>query len=243
MKTNKVTYNVIQHYLEGKLEPEAMHEIEKQALGDPFLAEAIEGYSETGMAAGNHLSLLQRQLEDRIARQAENKNAFFFTWQRLSVAAAAGLMFISAGILFWMKAHNYQRRMTAPKQVEVELTPVDSLKKEVSVPLNANKGSTLSSSRQFPAQGRPVKPEPVGGWQMYFKYLKTNSRIHDANAGIVKVKFRVAEDGKLSGFEVVGGLDKARNQEAVRLIKEGPSWIPAARKDHTEVTVGVKFGE
>ncbi len=105
-----------------------MHELEKQALEDPFLSEALQGYSENDVQAGPHLSLLQRQLDERIAQQQENKNTFFFTWQRLSIAAAAGLMFISAGILFWMKGDNRETRVA--KHVEVKLTPVDSLYNE-----------------------------------------------------------------------------------------------------------------
>ncbi|MGX5688263.1 carboxypeptidase-like regulatory domain-containing protein [Arcticibacter tournemirensis] len=128
METNRIKYSVIQQYLEGKLDPRDMHELEKQALEDPFLAEALEGYSETEVQAAPHLSLLQRQLDERIAQQQENKNTFFFTWQRLSIAAAAGLMFISAGILFWMKGDNRETRVA--KHVEVKLTPVDSLYNE-----------------------------------------------------------------------------------------------------------------
>lgn len=46
-KTN-IIYSAenIQQYFEGKLSPEAMHAMEKAALDDPFLTEAMEGYQE-----------------------------------------------------------------------------------------------------------------------------------------------------------------------------------------------------
>ncbi|PRY53922.1 hypothetical protein B0I27_103395 [Arcticibacter pallidicorallinus] len=130
-EANKQKYNLIQQYLEGSLDPGRMHELEKEALEDPFLAEALEGYSAFEGSAQPHLSLLQRQLEARIAENAEKKNIFYFTWQRISVAAAASLLFISASILFWMKGTNTDSRLAGnAKNVEVTLTPGDELGKE-----------------------------------------------------------------------------------------------------------------
>jgi len=123
-EANKQQHHLIQQYLNGTLDPGRMHELEKEALEDPFLAEALEGYASFDGSAQPHLSLLQRQLEDRIAENAEKKNLFFFTWQRVSVAAAASLLFVSASILFWMKGTNTESRIAAgPRKVEVNLTP------------------------------------------------------------------------------------------------------------------------
>lgn len=130
-EANKQKYNLIQQYLAGSLDPGRMHELEKEALEDPFLAEALEGYSAFEGTAQPHLSLLQRQLEARIAENAAKKNIFYFTWQRISVAAAASLLFISASILFWMKGTNTESRLAGnAKNVEVTLTPGDKLGEE-----------------------------------------------------------------------------------------------------------------
>ncbi|WP_374166019.1 carboxypeptidase-like regulatory domain-containing protein [Arcticibacter sp. MXS-1] len=146
-------YSHIEQYLKGTLDPKAMHELEKQALEDPFLAEALEGYSSVETSASSQLTILQKQLEERIARQQENKNRFYFTWQRLSVAAAAGLLFLSAGILFWMKADKGQRRLTSHKQVDVKLTPADSLGLDFESPLDES-GKSESLSIAGVAYGR-----------------------------------------------------------------------------------------
>jgi len=122
VETNKNTHILIQQYLEGELDEKAMHELEKQALDDPFLADAIEGYSATDVPAGTSLSFLQRQLAERIAQQQENKNVFYFTWQRISVAAAGCLLFIAASILFWMKSQPKDGNPAVKeKQVDVNL--------------------------------------------------------------------------------------------------------------------------
>lgn len=119
---------MIRAYLEGKLGHEEMHRLEKQALTDPFLWEALEGYTHTSNP-GTELSILQRQLHERIVHLQENKKVFDFTWQRLSVAASASVLFITAGILFWMNV-NRSGPLTE-KQVQVALIDRDSLKTEI----------------------------------------------------------------------------------------------------------------
>lgn len=128
MSTNYPDSLMIRAYLEGKLDHEEMYRLEKQALTDPFLWEALEGYTHTPNA-GTELSILQRQLHERIVHLQENKKVFDFTWQRLSVAASASVLFITAGILFWMNV-NRSGPPTA-KQVQVALIDRDSLKNEI----------------------------------------------------------------------------------------------------------------
>src|SRR5690606_8776790 len=99
---NKYTSIRIQYYLEGKLSPEEMYQLEREALDDPFLQDAIDGYREAERVDERRLSSLQKRLEERIALRSEQKNDFYFNWQRLSVAATAGLLFILACVLLWM---------------------------------------------------------------------------------------------------------------------------------------------
>lgn len=143
-ETNNLKYNLIQKYLHGQLNPKEMHELEREALEDPFFAEALEGYAALKRTDHPNLSFLQRQLEERISLHEEKKNKFYFTWQRLSVAATAGLLFISASILFWMKGTDSSSRMaSSPKQVEVKLTPSDNIGKE-DTDVNADQKSVIT---------------------------------------------------------------------------------------------------
>ena len=117
----------IQQYLDGSLDKKLMHELEKKALEDPFLADALEGYA-LNPAADHGLSILQRQLHERIMHQQENKKVFDLSWQRLSIAAAAAVMFITAGVLFWMNGNVPDQKLAgSPKHVDVRVTPIDSL--------------------------------------------------------------------------------------------------------------------
>ena len=184
---------MIKQYLDGKLDPSEMHKLEKQALEDPFLSDALEGYKHVSFP-GPQLSLLQMQLEERIAQQHENKNNFYFSWQRLSIAATAGVLLVLATILFWMK---FTPATGGAKQVEVTLSP-------------------LSSSVRTAVQ-------PEGGWGSYQKYLKQNLKVGKLS-GQVEVQFQIASTGVPENFKVIRGLNEAADKEAVRLIREGPKW-------------------
>ena len=138
----------IQQYLEGKLDLKKMHQLEKQALDDPFLWEALEGYAYTS-DPGADLSILQRQLHERIVHLQENKKVFDLSWQRLSIAAAAAVLFISAGILFWMNSNRSGAELAANhKQVEVSVIDRDSL------------GSVIASSKNSAAIAEKVGSVP-----------------------------------------------------------------------------------
>jgi hypothetical protein len=115
---------LIQQYFEGKLDTEMMHQLEKQALDDQFLWDAMEGYSNISNP-GADLSILQRQLHERIVHLQENKKVFDLTWQRLSIAAAAAVLFISAGILFWMNSNKADEKLASSSK-EVNVTFMDS---------------------------------------------------------------------------------------------------------------------
>ncbi len=113
---------VLEDYLDGKLDAKTMNKVEREALDDPFVAEALAGLSASPKRSLQSISLLQKQLHERIEQQHVNKKQAVITWQRLSMGSAAAVLFITAGIVFWMKQTNYQQAVRG-KQVEVALAP------------------------------------------------------------------------------------------------------------------------
>ena len=85
--------------------------------------------------------------------------------------------------------------------------------------------------------------EPVYGWVAFDQYLEKNKIIPVENSGIkgnVVVSFEVNKTGDLYDFRVEQPLAKACDDEAIRLIKQGPAWkLLKGRK--TRVTVIVRF--
>jgi len=121
--------DILEDYLDGKLDNDAMHRIEKQALEDPFVAQALAGLSESPRRVSQSVSILQKQLYERIAEQEAVKKDSVFTWQRLSVAAAAAVMFTSVSIFFFMRQNVKQEQAAKnrPKSVEVNLAPLPAV--------------------------------------------------------------------------------------------------------------------
>ena len=81
---------------------------------------------------------------------------------------------------------------------------------------------------------------PEDGWDNYDTYLSNNfSPAIDKNIhGEVEVHFDVQKDGSLSNVSIAKSLCAACDQEALRLVKEGPQWkVKNGNKDKGKVKV------
>ncbi|WP_343689485.1 TonB family protein [Chitinophaga sp.] len=87
------------------------------------------------------------------------------------------------------------------------------------------------------------EPVPVGGFEKFEIYLAKNVQYPAGLtvSGKVRVQFHVAPDGSLTDFRVLKKLQPECDQEAIRLIKAGPAWMPAANGKAVKVKVDVRF--
>lgn len=97
-----INYSVedIERYLEGKMSAKEMHDIEKAALHDAFLADAIEGYSSVSFEdSKKHLNeiyaALQKQKEETKVVPLKTKT---FHWWRV---AAVIILILGIGAMSW----------------------------------------------------------------------------------------------------------------------------------------------
>ena len=201
MNNNLLDIELLEDYLDGKLDSQAMYQVERQALEDPFVAQALAGLSESPGRAVQSVSLLQKQLYDRIAQQQVQKKDSVYTWQRLSVAAAAAVMFITVSIIFVMRERqNRESQIKAPHTVEVNMAPATSA--------------------------------PVGGWGKLASYINDNNKFKLAKKGKkVELSFLIDENGRPSSILITKSAAKEFDEEAIRLIKNGPLWEPSAFPD------------
>jgi len=211
----------IRAYLEGKLDHEERHRLEKQALTDPFLWEALEGYTHTP-SAGADLSILQRQLHERIVHLQENKKVFDLTWQRLSVAASASVLFITAGILFWM---NINRPGTiTEKQVQVALIDRDSLKNEIQ---GSSPNRPVIREKEYPVSSDETRiaayKSPSGAnneSELNSSPSSSGREIASGGTSIPATKLRIQEQGAVSrAVSSVEGI--SASEQAVQPV---PGW-------------------
>lgn len=86
------------------------------------------------------------------------------------------------------------------------------------------------------------KAQPIAGWKSFRKYLKDSLRrptdIECARVkGKVTLTFRINSKGRPESVIVKKSLCPLADEEAARLIKEGPDWTVGSKP----VTVGIKF--
>ena len=89
-----------------------MYELEKEALNDPFLQDALEGYKLHNGVDTKQLSVLQKRLAGKIVNKNDQKNRQFFTWQRLTVGLTAAVLFMAVCSLIFFNHFgktNFQR--------------------------------------------------------------------------------------------------------------------------------------
>jgi hypothetical protein len=91
-------------------------------------------------------------------------------------------------------------------------------------------------------------PLPVGGKDNFDKYIDKNIRwpsgIKPGVRAIVVVGFTVKSSGVLENLRIIRSPGKEFSDEALRLIKQGPAWIPAEednRKTDDDVRIRIVF--
>ncbi|HYG37597.1 MAG TPA: TonB family protein [Cytophagales bacterium] len=76
-----------------------------------------------------------------------------------------------------------------------------------------------------------IRAKPAGGHRNFKNYIRENTKYPTAASGKnfegkVVVEFNVNTDGTLSDFTIKKPMGYGLDDEAIRLIKEGPGWIP-----------------
>jgi len=72
-------------------------------------------------------------------------------------------------------------------------------------------------------------PQPVIGKDSFDIYLAKNIRIPESKGGeqrVVVVSFKVSVDSTVKNIKVINTPGQLYSREAIRLIKDGPKWIP-----------------
>lgn len=92
-------------------------------------------------------------------------------------------------------------------------------------------------------------PEFPGGTEALFKYFRQNLRYPDQErrlgiGGTVFVGFVVEKDGSISQVHVSRGVSPGLNEEAMRVVRNMPNWIPGRMGIHpvrVSYTVPISF--
>jgi outer membrane biosynthesis protein TonB len=193
----------IERYLSGKMSAAEMHSMEKAALDDPFLADAMEGYANvyqdaTGSTAED-LSDLHTRLRTRL--QEEKKSTALPLWK----TAAAAIFIILAGSISY-----YFLIVPSPPGIAQK----EVLSKEATI--NRTKDSVL------PTESPKEVNEPVG---------VAKAPLPSANVPVVTEKEPVAS-AKSPVYSANGPVASARNSvpSANGPVASAKAFVPSSKE-------------
>ena len=88
-----------------------------------------------------------------------------------------------------------------------------------------------------------TEPEPEDSWEKYDEYLANNLKPPETRediqkkGGEVELSFDINNNGEPVNIRVTKSLCKECDEEAIRLVKEGPKWKKKKRKEKARVTI------
>ncbi len=136
--------------------------------------------------------------------------------------------------------NNYIQLLNNPAINTIVMKEDKSLN-EVVISTRKPNASTRAANANMKLEG---EPEPEDGWENYDSYLANNLNVPDEykdgrkkEPDQVKVSFEVNELGEPVNIRVEKSLCSRCDQEAIRLVKEGPKWKSRTRKGRTTVTI------
>jgi hypothetical protein len=159
----------IEQYLAGNLTPRQMHAMEKAALNDPFLAEAMEGYEAMqNKEWNNHLVALREEITNKgtvakVIPLHKSKN----NWWK----AAAAVIIIGGGATFAVLFNNTKKEDTSNPQIaQAKTTEIDSVllsentqSASATENLNPSASATIEDKKTLPGSlaklNEPVKTD------------------------------------------------------------------------------------
>ncbi|MFI5161158.1 MAG: carboxypeptidase-like regulatory domain-containing protein [Sphingobacteriales bacterium] len=146
----------IKKYLQGGLDNHAMHELERRALDDPFLADALEGYEKTGRQQQKNLDELSQRLQNRTDKKVRS----IVPWTQLSIAAS---LLIIIGLGAWLLLRNKTEKtnlVAVTVKTEKQVQPLSAPSLALPVTRDTTPKSEALTSRSAPGNAAAVPPAP-----------------------------------------------------------------------------------
>ncbi len=182
----------IEKYHRGLLSNKEMHDLEKAAMDDPFLADALEGYAIAGVNAGNDITDLKKRLSEKmeggklVMMNAAPQKSFRTLRAAIFLAFVAGASLLIYQFGFNKKSAQIASAETASKEdkkindtainstiLPVGTTTIEKPVSETSAE-NSKKELTIKSA---PAEIRDIASAPGAGKDVINNPSKVTSNV------------------------------------------------------------------
>ena len=138
-------------YHSGEMTAKDKHALEKAALSDPFLADALEGFEAAATPVADMVSLKER-LAGRV-QKADTKRTFLIPRWVPKVAAAC----LAVGVLGWL-AYQLPLSENSPVALETKSTPVEKTIENVATPYTTADSTVNTTTEAIADSYTSVKP-------------------------------------------------------------------------------------
>ena len=187
--TKTYTARDIERYHSGELSAAERHALEKAALDDPFLADALEGYA-SAQTPATDVNILRQKLQLRIEKDSKRKGLFYTGNAWMKVAA----LFVLIAGSGWLMVKLLSDKETKSANVIAFKKPAIDSKESVA--------DSLAVSSNTPLQAIPVQTENA-------KEYKQRATAKNVNAGSKAP--RENNDNTPEAFGLATTLDSAKD--------------------------------
>lgn len=213
MSVKKTDISQIRKYLNGELDARAMHKLERQAQDDPFLMDALDGYTGKKEQQSN-LDDLQHRLNHRVS--GGNKKVVAM-WPLVSIAASV-LVMLGAGA-WWLIAYQPAADKGLPHAADhtaVAMAPA--------TPSPATNGAEIKPP--IPQHHEEVRSGSVG-----HSYVASAAPVVEAFKGDANAEVRIDEPVAKSDVKAVAEDSAAKDAMLKEVIITG--YASQRKKDIT----------
>lgn len=189
----------IEKYLQGQMSSTEMYTLEKAALQDSFLADAIEGYTNTSVhKAKQHLQFIQQKLF--AVKQEREKSITTSFWFRAAASVVSfACLYTISGLIF-----DQEKSLSKTTVIEQQILP----------PKTAINTERSNISYKNKVHDEPAKKEnknsPVSIPE------ENNTRLKIANGDRDFFKDDKAKTSEETQPSVISGLDKEENKDQIQ---------------------------
>jgi hypothetical protein len=181
-------------YIQGQRKGKESNRIERQAMNDPFLNDAIEGFDSV---AGNHIPALER-LEEKVLRSHNHHRRAIVYW----AMAASVLLLIGFGSLFLLQQKPETRVPEIATVLPKKVTP-SAEEQKIAVPESTSRTTISTKVKTLAVASPPVSPEaPSQEFKMESVPEPAMAPVQSEVSAANQVKISRMMEGKVAGLQV-----------------------------------------
>ncbi|GHT40666.1 hypothetical protein FACS189437_06580 [Bacteroidia bacterium] len=214
-------------YIQGVRKGQEAHHLEREAMHNPFLADALEGYDKV---KGNHVPQI-KALQRKVSKKSHSKlNRHLYYWSM----AASILILVSIGSYFLFHQpdlHNEPVLAQQPAIMEMDLQDSQA-EMQVSDALFADESAKLSTNSVSEIS---IIQEKFDDYVKRALIRPIDEECKDVK-GNVTLCFYVDANGRPYDITVKKSLCPSADKEAIRLVEESPDWALTDKEVTREIS-------